>query len=37
VWAAIAISYETNWPIGFFVGTFAAAAYGAGRIWAAYR
>ena len=22
VWAAIAISYVTNWPVGFFVGTF---------------
>src|SRR5579864_5999634 len=37
VWTAIALSYETNWPIGFFVGSMAAVCYGAGRIWAAYR
>jgi zinc/manganese transport system permease protein len=37
VWVAIALSYETNWPIGFFVGSMAAVCYGAGRIWAAYR
>jgi zinc/manganese transport system permease protein len=35
VWAAIASSYQTNWPIGFFVGAFSAAAYGIGRIWTA--
>ncbi len=34
VWAAIASSYLTNWPVGFFVGTFGAALYGAGRGWA---
>ncbi|HVA76083.1 MAG TPA: metal ABC transporter permease [Acidimicrobiales bacterium] len=33
VWVAIAASYTTNWPIGFFVGTISAAAYAAGRIW----
>jgi len=37
VWAAIASSYQTNWPIGFFVGTFSALAYGLGRSWAAWR
>ena len=37
VWAAIAISYESNWPIGFFVGTLSAAAYALGRTWAAWR
>jgi zinc/manganese transport system permease protein len=37
VWVAIALSYVTNWPIGFFVGSMAAVCYGAGRIWAAYR
>lgn len=31
VWAAIAASYRWNWPVGFFVGTLAAAAYGLGR------
>lgn len=34
VWAAIACSYSTNWPIGFFVGVFGAAAYGLGRAFA---
>jgi zinc/manganese transport system permease protein len=37
VWAAIAISYETNWPIGFFVGTFGAVVYALGRLWALWR
>ncbi len=37
VWAAIASSYLTNWPIGFFVGMFSAAAYGLGRAWRAWR
>jgi zinc/manganese transport system permease protein len=34
VWAAIALSYQTNWPVGFFVGTSSAAAYALGRAWA---
>jgi zinc/manganese transport system permease protein len=37
VWAAIACSYWTNWPIGFFVGMFSAADYGIGRLVAAIR
>jgi zinc/manganese transport system permease protein len=37
VWAAIAISYETNWPIGFLVGAGGAFSYGAGRLWAGWR
>jgi zinc/manganese transport system permease protein len=37
VWASIAISFETNWPIGFFVGTLSAFAYLVGRGWAAWR
>ena len=37
VWAAIASSYVTNWPIGFFVGAFSALSYGIGRSWAAWR
>ena len=36
VWAAIAASYASNWPVGFFVGVFAALCYGAGRAWAAW-
>jgi zinc/manganese transport system permease protein len=34
VWAAIAISFQTNYPIGFFVGTISAAEYILGRGWA---
>jgi len=37
VWAAIAISYRSNWPVGFFVGVFGAAAYALGRAGAALR
>jgi zinc/manganese transport system permease protein len=37
VWVAIASSYQTNWPIGFFVGAFGAFDYGVGRVWAAGR
>jgi zinc/manganese transport system permease protein len=37
VWAAIAVSYHTDWPVGFFVGTIAAACYAAGRGWTALR
>jgi zinc/manganese transport system permease protein len=37
VWTAIACSYQTNWPIGFFVGALAAFDYGVGRVWAAWR
>ena len=33
VWVAIALSYQTNWPVGFFVGIASAAAYAAGRMW----
>jgi zinc/manganese transport system permease protein len=37
VWAAIASSYQSNWPIGFFVGAISAFAYGLGRLWTAWR
>jgi zinc/manganese transport system permease protein len=33
VWVAIALSYQTNWPVGFFVGIASAVAYAAGRTW----
>ena len=36
VWAAIAASYEVNWPVGFFVGTLSALSYAIGRGWAAW-
>lgn len=34
VWAAIALSYLSDLPIGFFVGCLSAIGYAAGRIWA---
>jgi zinc/manganese transport system permease protein len=37
VWFAIAASYETNYPVGFFVGTGSAVSYTLGRCWAAWR
>jgi zinc/manganese transport system permease protein len=37
VWAAIAISYTTNYPVGFFVGTISALSYAVGRAWTAWR
>jgi len=37
VWSAIALSYLSNWPVGFFVGVIGAASYDVGRIWAALR
>ena len=37
VWIAIASSYESNWPIGFFVGMLSALSYGLGRAWAAWK
>ena len=37
VWASIAAAYQTNWPVGFFVGALGAACYAAGRGWAAWR
>jgi zinc/manganese transport system permease protein len=32
VWAAIAAAFQTNWPIGFFVGVGGAVCYAAGRL-----
>jgi zinc/manganese transport system permease protein len=36
VWVAIAVAYETNLPIGFFVGAISAFAYTVGRTCAAW-
>jgi zinc/manganese transport system permease protein len=33
VWAAIAASYWSDWPVGFFVGALGAVNYLAGRVW----
>jgi zinc/manganese transport system permease protein len=37
VWSAIAASYLTNYPVGFFVGSISAGSYAIGRAWAAAR
>ena len=37
VWSAIAVSYLTNLPIGFFVGSIGVLNYTLGRGWAAWR
>jgi zinc/manganese transport system permease protein len=37
VWSAIAASYETNYPVGFYVGSISAGAYALGRAWAFWR
>lgn len=37
VWLSIAAAYQTNWPVGFFVGSLGAVCYAAGRGWAALR
>ena len=36
VWGAIACSYATNYPVGFFVGSITAASFVVGRAWAAF-
>ena len=37
VWVAIAVTYETNLPIGFFVGAISAFAYTLGRAGTAWQ
>ena len=37
VWAALACSYVSNWPVGFYVSVFSAAWFGAGRGYLAWR
>jgi zinc/manganese transport system permease protein len=37
VWVAIAVSYQTNYPVGFFVGAISAFCYAVGRVWGALR
>jgi len=33
VWVAIALSYVSDWPVGFFVGAMGAMLYGLGWAW----
>jgi zinc/manganese transport system permease protein len=35
VWTSIGLSYQTNWPIGLWVGTISAAMYTVARIYEA--
>jgi zinc/manganese transport system permease protein len=35
-WVSVAASYQTNWPVGFFVGVGGAVCYAGGRGWAAW-
>jgi zinc/manganese transport system permease protein len=35
VWAGIALSYQSNWPLGFFVGIIGAGFFLLGRAYAA--
>jgi zinc/manganese transport system permease protein len=37
VWSAIAASYTTDYPVGFFVGSASALSYTLGRLWATLR
>jgi zinc/manganese transport system permease protein len=37
VWIGIVASYQSNWPLGFFVGILGAAFFLAGRVYAAAR
>jgi zinc/manganese transport system permease protein len=37
VWAAIAASYTTDYPVGFYAGAISAGWYATGRTWAAIR
>jgi len=32
-WAAIALSYVSNWPVGFFVGALGVVSYVSGRVY----
>jgi zinc/manganese transport system permease protein len=33
VWGAVALSFVTDWPIGFYVGSLCALNYVVGRLW----
>ncbi|TAN30382.1 MAG: metal ABC transporter permease [Actinomycetota bacterium] len=37
VWIALALSYLSDWPVGFFVGSLGAVSYGLGRGWSSWR
>jgi zinc/manganese transport system permease protein len=37
VWVGIAVSYQSNWPLGFFVGVIGAGFFLFGQAYAAAR
>ena len=37
IWGALACSFTTNWPVGFWVGSFSASWFIAGRLFAWWR
>jgi zinc/manganese transport system permease protein len=37
VWIGLALAYETNWPLGFFVGAMGTGFFLAGQAWTAIR
>jgi zinc/manganese transport system permease protein len=37
IWGALACSYSTNWPVGFYVGSYSAAWFVVGRVFQAWR
>jgi len=37
IWGALACSYTTNWPVGFYVGSYSAASFVIGRLFLAWR
>jgi zinc/manganese transport system permease protein len=37
IWGSLACSYTTNWPVGFYVGSFSAAWFVVGRLFQAWR
>ena len=32
IWGALACSFTTNWPVGFYVGSYSAAWFVVGRL-----
>jgi zinc/manganese transport system permease protein len=37
VWTGIVVSYQSNWPLGFFVGVMGAVSFLFGQAYAAAR
>jgi zinc/manganese transport system permease protein len=37
IWGALACSYSTNWPVGFYVGSYSAAWFVVGRLFVVWR